>query len=73
MTHMSKKSRRKSINKLNAQNDKLICKVFLPSMHEIDIRNITRLKQIPLDVYEKMMLSFYPPDEVEFNEIEWFI
>lgn len=69
MTHMSKKSRRRSLSHFGSEYKK-ICHVFLTDLPTINLRNSQREgKVIGKDVYEKMMRSFYPPTYEEFDEI----
>lgn len=73
LTHMSRKSRRKSLNGLPKEYKKKAI-VFLPTMSTIIERNEKRSeegKSIPEDVFKKMICSFYPPMYDEFDEIEW--
>ena len=74
MTHMSRKSRRKSLHGL-PNNYKKKAVVFLPTLETIVDRNEKRSKEngktIPEDVYESMIKAFYPPMYDEFDEIEW--
>ncbi len=73
MTHMSKKSRRKSLSHFGSDYYKK-CVVFLPDMPTLLLRNEKRCgKIIGRDVIEKMMRSFYPPTYEEFDEIEYII
>lgn len=73
MTHMSKKSRRRSLSYFG--NDyKKKCVVFLPDMPTLLLQNKNRRgKIIGEDVINKMMRSFYPPGYEEFDEIEYII
>lgn len=70
MTHMSKKSRKRSLSHFGSEYKK-ICHVFLTDLPTIHLRNSKREgKVIGKDVYEKMMRSFYPPTYAEgFDEI----
>lgn len=73
MTHMSKKSRRRSLSHFGPEYKKK-CVVFLPDLQEIYLRNKKRCgKIIGESVYDKMMRSFYPPTYEEFDEIEYVI
>jgi len=69
MTHMSKKSRRKSLSHFG-DDYKRVCHVFLTDLDTIKLRNSKRSgKIIDKNVYDKMMKSFYPPTLEEFDEI----
>ena len=73
MTHMSKKSRRRSLSHFGADYKKKAV-VFLTDLEEIKLRNSKRVgKIIPEEVYDKMLRSFYPPSLSEFDEIEYVI
>jgi len=73
MTHMSKKSRRRSLSHFGPEYKKK-CVVFLPDMQEIMLRNSKRTgKVIDVAIIERMMRSFYPPTYEEFDEIEYVI
>jgi putative nucleotidyltransferase with HDIG domain len=73
MTHMSKKSRRKSLSHFGSEYKKK-CVVFLPDMKNLFLQNENRCgKVIGKDVIERMMRSFYPPTMEEFDEIEYVI
>jgi predicted kinase len=73
MTHMSKKSRRKSLSHFGSEYKKK-CVVFLPDMKTLFLQNENRSgKVIGRDVIERMMRSFYPPTMEEFDEIEYVI
>jgi len=73
MTHMSKKSRRKSLSHFGSEYKKK-CVVFLPDMPTLFLQNENRSgKVIGREVIEKMMRSFYPPTMEEFDEIEYVI
>jgi putative nucleotidyltransferase with HDIG domain len=73
MTHMSKKSRRRSLSHFGPEYKKK-CVVFLPDLQEIKLRNEKRCgKIIDESVYDKMMRSFYPPTYEMFDEIEYII
>lgn len=69
MTHMSKKSRKRSLSHFGIDYKK-ICHVFLTDLPTINLRNSQRHgKFIVEDVYKRMMESFYPPTLEEFDEI----
>jgi len=73
LTHMSRKSRRKSIGNLPKEYSKKAI-VFLPTLTEIMRRNEERSKEgksIPQEVFMQMIKAFYPPMYDEFDEIEW--
>ena len=73
LTHMSRKSRRKSIGNLPKEYAKKAV-VFLPTLTEIIRRNEERSKEgksIPQEVFMQMIKAFYPPMYDEFDEIEW--
>ena len=73
LTHMSRKSRRRSIHNLPSDYKKKAI-VFMPTLTEIAERSRKRSKtgkSIGGDVYEKMVCAFYPPMYDEFDEIEW--
>ena len=73
MTHMSKKSRRKSLSHYGKDWEKN-CVVFLPTLKEIEVRNENREgKTIGKHVIDKMMRSFYPPTYEEFNNIRYVL
>ena len=73
MTHMSKKSRRKSLSHFGPEYKKK-CVVFLTDMQTLCLRNENRYgKMIDEKVIDKMMRSFYPPTFSEFDEIEYII
>ena len=73
MTHMSKKSRRKSLSHFDDSYKKK-CVVFLTDLPENYLRNNERDgKIIEKEVIERMMRSFYPPTFEEFDEIEYII
>lgn len=73
MTHMSKKSRRKSLSHFGSEYKKK-CVVFLPDMPTLFLQNSERSgKIIDEVVINKMMRSFYPPSFEEFDEIEYII
>lgn len=71
MTHMSKKSRAKSLSHFGSEY-KRKCVVFLTDLPTIFKRNSEREgKVINRKVIEQMMTSFYPPTLDEFDEIEY--
>lgn len=72
MTHMSEKSRRKTLSHYNDQYYKLSIS-FLPPMNIIDQRRDLRIgKEIPLDVEFNMVKSFRPPFLSEgFDRVEY--
>lgn len=71
MTHMSKKSRRRSLSHFGPEYKKT-CVVFLPTMEKLHLQNEQRSgKVIDRKVIGKMMRSFYPPTYEEFDEIIW--
>jgi predicted kinase len=73
LTHMSRKSRRKSLSGLSKDYYKKAV-VFMPTLTELIRRNEERSKEgksIKGEVYERMIKSFYPPMYDEFDEIEW--
>lgn len=71
MTHMSKKSRRRTLSHFN-KDYKKTCVVFLPDLETIYLRNDKRDgKNIDREVIDRMMKSFYPPTYEEFDEIIW--
>jgi len=73
MTHMSKKSRRKSLSHFGPEYKKR-CIVFLTDLQTLKLRNEARTgKVIDREVVDKMMRSFYPPTMEEFDEIEYII
>lgn len=73
MTHMSKKSRRKSLSHFGPEYKKK-CVVFLTDLETLHLRNSERTgKVIDKSVIERMMRSFYPPTLEEFDEIEYVI
>ena len=73
MTHMSKKSRRRSLSHFG-KGYKKKCVIFLPELNIIFDRNSKRQgKSIPIEVIEKMISSFYPPTMQEFDEIEYVL
>jgi len=70
MTHMSRKSRRKSLSHYNGFKKKAV--VCLAPLDVIYYRNKQRVgKYIPNEVYLRMMKSFYLPLYDEFDEIEY--
>lgn len=73
MTHMSKKSRRKSLARYGKDWNKN-CVVFLPDLPTLFKRNEERKgKIISKEVINKMMVSFYPPTYEEFDNIEYVL
>lgn len=73
MTHMSKKSRRKSLSHFGPEYKKK-CVVFLPDLETIRLRNSKRDgKVLDSRVFDRMIKSFYPPSLQEFDEIEYII
>ena len=73
MTHMSKKSRRKSLSHFGPEYKKKAV-VFLTDLQTLSERNSNREgKAIPQEVIEKMMRSFYLPTMEEIDEIEFII
>ena len=73
MTHMSKKSRRKSLSHFDSSYKKKAV-VFLTDLQRNRLQNLNRHgKLIPEDVIQKMMRSFYPPTLEEFDEIEYVL
>ncbi len=73
MTHMSKKSRRKSLSHFGSEYKKK-CVVFLPDLPTLYKQNENREgKVIDKSVIERMMRSFYPPTREEFDEIEYIL
>ena len=73
MTHMSKKSRRKSLSHFGKEYKKK-CVVFLTDLPTLFERNEKREgKVIDREVIDRMMKSFYPPTYEEFDEIEYVI
>lgn len=71
MTHMSKKSRRKSLTQFGKEYQKN-CVIFIPPLSVIYERNENRTgKHIGQSVYEKMIKSFYVPTYYEFDTIDW--
>lgn len=73
MTHMSKKSRRRSLSHFDSSYKKK-CIVFLTDLAETYLRNSKRDgKVIGEEVYDRMIRSFYPPTYEEFDEIEYVI
>lgn len=70
MTNLSRKSRRKRLSRFSKFKKTAI--VFLTSMSEIEKRNTNREgKFIEINVYDRMIKSFYPPMFDEFDEIIW--
>lgn len=72
MTHMSRKSRRKSLSHFGSDYKK-IANVYMVSLDKVYERSDNRVgKKIPQRVFYKMMRSFYPPlyDE-NLDEINW--
>lgn len=73
MTHMSKKSRRKSLSHFDSSYKKKAV-VFLTDLQTLSLRNSQRDgKIISKEVVDKMMRSFYTPTLEEFDEIEYII
>lgn len=73
MTHMSKKSRKRSLSHFGPEYKKK-CVVFLTDLPTLLLRNSKRDgKVIDERVIERMMRSFYPPSFEEFDEIEYII
>jgi putative nucleotidyltransferase with HDIG domain len=73
MTHMSKKSRKRSLSHFGPEYKKK-CVVFLTDLETLHLRNSERTgKVIDKSVIERMMRSFYPPTLEEFDEIEYVI
>ncbi len=73
MTHMSKKSRRRTLSHFD-KSYKRKAVVFLTDLVTNDLRNNQRDgKVISKEVVEKMMRSFYPPTFEVFDEIEYII
>lgn len=73
MTHMSKKSRRKSLSHFDSSYKKKAV-VFLTDLETNMLRNSQRCgKVIDKEVIDKMMRSFYPPTLEEFDEIEYIL
>jgi putative nucleotidyltransferase with HDIG domain len=71
MTHMSRKSRRKSLQGFGNDYMKTAI-VHMTSLENIEHRNKNRKgKTIPDHVFEKMAMAFYPPLYDEFDEIIW--
>ena len=73
MTHMSKKSRRRTLSHFdNSYKKKAV--VFLTDMQKLRLQNEKRSgKIIGENVINKMMRSFYPPTLAEFDEIEYVL
>lgn len=64
MTHMSKKSRRRTLSHFQNRNKKCIC--FLTDLKTTFARNKDRYgKKIPINVYDQMMKAFYLPSCAE--------
>lgn len=73
MTHMSKKSRKRSLSHFGPEYKKK-CVVFLTDLPTNYLRNSQRDgKIIDERVIKRMMNSFYPPTLEEFDEIEYVI
>ena len=73
MTHMSKKSRRKSLSHFGSEYKKK-CVLFLPDLPKNYLQNNNRTgKIISKKVIDKMMTSFSPPMLDEFDEIEYIL
>lgn len=73
MTHMSKKSRKKSLSYFGPEYKKK-CVVMLTDLETIYLRNQNRTgKVIDNRVIQRMMKSFYPPMLNEFDEIEYVL
>ena len=73
MTHMSKKSRRRSLSYYDSDYKKT-CVVFLPDLLSICERNSKRKgKVIDNDIIQKMIRSFYLPTNAEFDEIVYIL
>lgn len=71
MTHMSKKSRRRSLSHFDSSYKKKAV-VFLTDLQRNKLQNESRSgKVIEQSVIDKMMRSFYPPTLEEFDEIEY--
>jgi putative nucleotidyltransferase with HDIG domain len=71
MTHMSRKSRRKSLQGFGDEYMKTAI-VHMTSLQNIEERNKNRPgKVIPDNVFERMAMAFYPPLFDEFDEIIW--
>jgi len=73
MTHMSKKSRRRTLSHYGSEYKKK-CVMFLPDLNTIFDRNTKRKgKVMSEDVIQKMIRSYYPPTHEEFDEIEYVL
>ena len=73
MTHMSKKSRNRSLSHFG-EDYKKKCVVFLTDLPTNYLRNQKRLgKVIDKRVLDRMMKAFYPPSHDEFDEIEYVL
>lgn len=73
MTHMSKKSRRRSLSHFDSSYKKK-CVVFLTDLPTLNLQNSERCgKVIGKKVIERMVRSFYPPTYEEFDEIEYVL
>jgi len=71
MTHMNKKSRRKSLSHFGDEYYKC-CIVYISPLSVLELRNMNRNgKAVPDEVYERMLKSFYPPLMDEFDEVIW--
>lgn len=71
MTHMSKKSRRRSLSHFGKEYRKE-CVLILQSLPEIHLTNKNRCgKVIGEDVVDRMIKSFYPPMLDEFDDIKY--
>lgn len=71
MTHMSKKSRKKTLSHFGTDYKKK-CVVVLTDLPTLYLRNSNRNgKVIDNRVIQRMMTSFYPPMLDEFDEIEY--
>lgn len=71
MTHMSKKSRRRSLSHFG-KDYKKECIVFLTDLPTVYLTNEKRCgKIIERDVVDRMMRSFYPPTLEEFDDIKY--
>lgn len=73
MTHMSKKSRRRTLLHFDSSYKKKAV-VFLTDLETLFLQNSKRSgKVIDEAVIQKMIRSFYPPTLEEFDEIEYVI
>jgi len=73
MTHMSKKSRRRSLSHFGSKYTKK-CVVFLPDLPTLYLQNDNRDgKIIGKDIIARMMRSFSPPMLDEFDEIRYVL